>query len=64
MQSMSVDLHDHLAARMAYERAMESTKPAMDQPQWAKARASGQVMSLAESVEFALNEREHSGIGE
>jgi predicted ATPase/DNA-binding SARP family transcriptional activator len=54
MQSTGVDLHDHLAARMAYERAMEGARPAMDQPEWAIAWAAGRAMSLAESVEFAL----------
>jgi hypothetical protein len=36
----------------------------MEQPEWTEAWASGQVMSLAESVEFALGEQAHGGVEE
>ena len=54
--------HHYLAARMAYDRAMESVRPVMEQPECAEAWARGQAMSLAEAVAYALDERARAGV--
>jgi tetratricopeptide (TPR) repeat protein len=50
------DLHNFLAARFAYDRAMETVRAVMAQPDWAEAWARGQAMTLAEAVAYALDE--------
>jgi hypothetical protein len=49
------DLHNFLATKSAYDRAMETVRPAMEQPEWAEAWALGRAMSLADAVAFALD---------
>jgi predicted ATPase/DNA-binding SARP family transcriptional activator len=54
--------HNYLAASMAYDRAMEIVRPMMEQPEWAEAWARGQAMSLAEAVNYALDERSQASV--